>query len=311
MAPIRPDNYEFAFDTGSIGAVRQRLGLSQAALADQLDVPVNTVSRWETGANSPDAKALAAIYSIAKSRNVTPRFFKSRTRKTSQGGDRTRAVVVWDFQNRSLDAREVEEEWGYIRDYLHLRFPRTRFNLHCRAYAGLDHSRSSEELKRLGFEVFAGWFDADSQVVNDVKVECRNHPDKTVLVLVADDGDYVDLIRELKQMDVDVLVLGTDECSERLRRAVGNGGYLPWDAPYVITRCVEVVREIAGNPITRSEFGKKCKNRLDEAEVYPGNVGYSKRNPYGSVLRWLEAHGIISTTRTRGKSNAIRIKLTI
>ena len=310
MAPIRPDNYEFAFDPGSIGAVRQRLGLSQAALADQLDVPVNTVSRWETGANSPDAKALAAIYSIAKSRNVTPRFFKSRTRKTNQSGDRTRAVVVWDFQNRSLDAHEVEEEWGYIRDYLHLRFPRTRFNLHCRAYTGLDHSRSSEELKRLGFEVFAGWFDADSQVVNDVNAACRIHPEKTVLVLVADDGDYVNLIRELKQRDVEVFVLGTDECSEPLRRAVGNGGYLPWDAPYVITRCVEVIREIAGCPITRAEFANQCEIRLDEAEVYPGDVGYSNRNPYGSVLRWLEAQGIVSTTRTRGKSNTITIKLT-
>ena len=82
-----------------------------------------------------------------------------------------------------------------------------------------------------------------------------------------------------------------------------------WDAPFVITECVQVIRNLKGRAISKAEFGNRCKSRLEEAEVYPGDVGYSKRNPYGSVLRWLEAQGMVTTTKVPGKPDSMTIKL--
>jgi len=44
MTPITPD---------AIRAARTRLGLTQAQLADRLNVPSNTVARWEQGNRTP------------------------------------------------------------------------------------------------------------------------------------------------------------------------------------------------------------------------------------------------------------------
>lgn len=309
MAPIRPDHYDFAFDPDSLGAIRRRLGLTQAALAEQLDVPVNTVSRWETGATAPDAKALAAIFSIARAGGATPQFFKRRANLKQSQGQRTQLLFVWDFQNHGLDASDIEEEWRYIHQYLKLRFPKACSNLRRWAYTALHQGQAARELKRLEFQVFEGWFDADSQIIKDVQAACQDRPSDTVLVLVTDDGNFSELLIELKQAGVDAYVLGTDECSERLRKPLGNGGIVPWDAPFVITECVEVIRELKGRPISKAEFGNCCKSRLEESEIYPDDVGYSKRNPYGSVLRWLEAQGIVTTAKVAGKPDSTIIRL--
>ena len=216
---------------------------------------------------------------------------------------------MWDFQNHGIEASDIEEEWGYIRRYLNLRFPRARTNLHCRAYTSLHQRQAAHELARLGFEVFEGLFDADSQIINDAQVICLERPSRTIFVLVTDDGNFSEFLIGLKQSEVDAYVLGTDECSERLRRAVRNGGFVPWDAPFVITECIEVIRELKGKPISRAEFGSNCKSRLEEDEIYPDDVGFSRRNPYGSLLRWLEAQGIVEMTKVRGKSDSVVIRL--
>ena len=309
MAPIRPDHYDFAFDPDSLGAIRKRLGLTQAILAEQLDVPVNTVSRWETGATTPDAKALAAIFSIAKANGANPQFFKRRASLKQPQDQRTRLLFVWDFQNHALDASDIEDEWHYIHEYLKLRFPKACSNLSRWAYTALHQGQAAGELKRLGFEVYQGFFDADSQIIKDVQTACQDQPSNTVLVLVTDDGNFSELVSGLKQAGVDTYVLGTEECSERLRKSLGSGGVVPWDAPFVITECVQVIRELKGKAIGKAEFGNRCKSRLEEAEVYPGDAGYSKRNPYGSVLRWLEAQGMVTTTKVPGKPDSMTIKL--
>ena len=311
MTPIRPDHYDYAFDPDSLGAIRRRIGLTQAALAEQLDVPVNTVSRWETGATVPDAKALAAIFSIAKAGGASPHFFKGRAELKQLQGQRTQLLFVWDFQNHGLDASDIDEEWSYIHQYLKLRFPKARRNRRCWAYTALHQGQAARELERLGFQVFQGRFDADSQIIKDVQAACQNRPSKTVLVLVTDDGNFSEFLTELKQAGVDAYVLGTDECSERLRKPLGNGGVVPWDAPFVITQCVQVIRDLRGRPISKAEFGNKCKSRLEEDEIYPDDVGYSKRNPYGSVLRWLEAQGIITTAKVPGKPDSTIIRLQV
>ncbi len=307
MAPIRPDHHDFAFKPETLDALRKRLELTQAALAEHLDVPVNTVSRWETGATTPDANALAAIFSVAKERGVTPQFFKRRA--TLKQKQPTQLLFAWDFQNRGLDASDVEEEWPPMRKYLDLLFPKTRSSRRYLAYTSPHQYGAAQELEHQGFQVFTGFFDADAQLIRDVKAACQSRPSKTVVFLVTDDGNFGNLLLELKQMGVEAYVWGTDECSERLRKALGDGNFVHWDAPFVITECVEVIKELKGKPIGRAEFGNRCNDRLEESEVYPGDVGFSRRNPYGSALRWLEKQGIVTTAKVSGQPDSVTIRL--
>ena len=309
MVPIRPDHFNYTFDPNTLDSLRKRLGLTQAALAEQLDIPVNTVSRWETGATTPDAKALAAIYSIAKGRGVTPQFFKRRADLTRTQNQQTKLFFVWDFQNRGLDSSDIEDEMLYIQKYLDLRFPRTRSSRQFWAYTAPHQRAASQELKRDGFDVYESSFDADSQIIKDVLEACQTRPTKTVVILVTDDGNFSDMLLELKRAKVDTYVWGTDECSERLLKALGDERFILWDAPFVITECTEVIKDLNGKAIHKGEFGTLCKIRLDEYEIYPDDVGFSKRNPYGSVLRWLEAQGFIVTTAVSGKPDLVTITL--
>ncbi|MBI2166597.1 MAG: helix-turn-helix domain-containing protein [Chloroflexi bacterium] len=288
---------------------RKRLGLTQAKLAELLDVPVNTVSRWETGATTPDANALAAIYSIAKQQDVTPQFFQRRATVQTAERQRTKLILAWDYQNRGLDASEVASEWSYMWKYIDLLHPGTKASRQLWAYTSPYQWNAADELKKLRFQVYDGAFDADSQLVQDVRAECQKKPNKTVFVLAADDGNYVELLRGLKEIGVDVYVWGTDQCNERLVKAVDPGHFIHWDGPFVVTECVDVVRGLNGRQITRAEFGSLCKSRLDEEGAYPYEVGFSAKNPYSSVLRWLDRQGIVEITEVTGKSDTVSIRL--
>ena len=82
MTPANEGMYEFKND--SLVEIRKLMGISQSKMAEELGIPANTLSRWETGATSPDAKALAAIYSKAKEYGVSniPPFFGVRRAST-------------------------------------------------------------------------------------------------------------------------------------------------------------------------------------------------------------------------------------
>lgn len=78
MTPAKQGLYEFNNDI--LVEIRKRMGISQSKMAELLDVQANTLSRWETGINDPDASALASIYSLAKEHGIDiPPLFKIRT----------------------------------------------------------------------------------------------------------------------------------------------------------------------------------------------------------------------------------------
>ena len=80
VAPIRPEDHAFVFQASVLVDLRRKLDLNQAELAESLDVPVNTLSRWERGSNVPDANALAVLFSIAKERGVEARIPSNKGR---------------------------------------------------------------------------------------------------------------------------------------------------------------------------------------------------------------------------------------
>jgi len=73
MAPIKQGLYEFKKE--SLIEIRKELGISQGKMAELLDVPANTLSRWETGTTVPDAGALASIYSLAREHGIDTLMF--------------------------------------------------------------------------------------------------------------------------------------------------------------------------------------------------------------------------------------------
>lgn len=50
----------------AIKALRLALGLTQAELAHQLGVAIQTVNRWETGKYQPDPRSRRALERLAK-----------------------------------------------------------------------------------------------------------------------------------------------------------------------------------------------------------------------------------------------------
>ena len=309
MAPIKSDQFEYAFRPQSIEALRKQLGLTQAGLAEELDVPVNTVSRWETGATTPDARALAALYSVAKGRGINPQFFQRRVEVTAKQRERTKLFFAWDFQNLAFDASSVEAEWEYLKEYLDLLFPRTRANRHLMAYGSPHQREAVQKLQGDRIQAVEGVFDADSQIINDAREYCLISPSKTVLVLATNDGGFGNMLVELKDAGVDCYVTGTDKCSDRLKKVVDNDHFIHWDKPFIVVKCVEVIKELNGQSITKAAFGQQCQNHFEKSGFLPADVGFSKNHPYSSVLRWLEAQGLILTSAVSGKKDEISIKL--
>lgn len=234
---------------------------------------------------------------------------------------RTKLILAWDFQNLALNVDEIEDEWGYMKKYLDLLFPATRASRVQRVYSsqprfldylvqpGVSKPTVKGTFETLKFEVFEGYFDADSQLVRDSLQDCVTNPRKTIFILVSKDGDYADFLRELKRIGVDVYIWSEkDEISERLESSIENGNLILWDKPYLVAECVEVIKALKGEPVKRGSFGQCCRERLQKNEIYPQDVGFSRRNPYGSLLTWLESQGIVEV-RIVKEPDLISIKM--
>ena len=111
MAPVEKGSYRF--DPKGLVDIRNRLGIAQFEMALLLGVPPNTLSRWETGKATPDAHSLAAIYSFARERGLNPSFFRHFV-----AGQRTRLVVVLDFQDLGVSALSVKQMDSYLMEEL-------------------------------------------------------------------------------------------------------------------------------------------------------------------------------------------------
>lgn len=306
MVPIKQDYFDYRFDPAVLREIRTKLNLSQAKLAEMLDVPPNTLSRWEIGATFPDARALAAIYSIAKNKNITPNFFKKHG-NSSPKKQKTKLLLAWDFQNLGLDANCINEEWGYMKKYLDLFHSDSKGHRILRAYSSPNQRNATEILEGLNFDIREGYFDADSQLIRDSMADCQINPNKWEYIIITADGDYEHMLKDMQSMGVATYIWSSEQCSEKLRNAIDHEHFVNWDAPNVIVTCMEVIKGLKGKVISRANFGILCKKELDSQQLYPNDVGFSRKNPYGSLLRWLERRGIISITEKKGRSDSISI----
>jgi transcriptional regulator with XRE-family HTH domain len=218
MAPIKAGKYEYRPET--LAGLREQLALKQTKMAELLGIPANTLSRWETGATTPDAEALASIYSLALERGITPNFFNRRRPGSKPSTSRSTLLAMWDFQNVGIPVHQVKSLELTIRGELDKRFARASHRLF-KAFANPNQAAASDELLELGWRVWEDDEEIDDEIIAQAKSDCGQDPEDTILVLIAQDGDYLELIRELREQGVSVyLFTRQHEYSQRLAQVV-------------------------------------------------------------------------------------------
>ncbi len=230
MTPVKPGDYVFSKE--SLVKVRSGLGLSQAKMGERLGVPKNTVSRWETGETAPDAHSLAAIYSLAQKKGIVANFFAPTKPKTPV---RNAALVYWDSEytredwNGETKRTELDK---FIRHEVRKRVPKAERQLF-KVFTSTSREVVSDQLEKLNWRVWEreGWSDTDwSEEIYDQALSDAGHsPANSVVFLVTQDTDHVDLIEDLRERDVRVYLFAPSSVSQELVAAVGKRRWIKLD----------------------------------------------------------------------------------
>ena len=247
MTPIRSGRYEYRYS--SLIHLRQRLKLKQREMAKLLDIPANTLSRWENGATKPDAESLAAIYSLAKEHGVTPEFFHRRKPVAKQTKGRSRLIVLWDFQFVPVAWNQLDEILNWVGNQLTKRFGRASYRL-LKAFAWESQANETDKLIEAGWRIFEDNEDLIDEIYDHAKSDCGQDPEDTTLVLIAADEAYAELVKELKAQGVRVhLISPPQKCDQPLLDAVGSRRRIPlpeYYSPPIGTRVRNFVSQLIG-----------------------------------------------------------------
>ena len=230
MAPA--DRGSYRFDPKGIVNIRNRLGMTQFQMALMLGVPANTLSRWETGRATPDAHSLAAIYSFAQERGLNPSFFRKYVE-----GDRTRLVVILDFQNLGVSALNVQQMDRYIMDEVDRVAPSTHEEVF-KAFASPDQVVGIGELKKLKWQVRVDESDQDDVIAQQIRSTCGLDPEDTILMVCSKDGGFKETIKDMSGSGVEVYLHTPPNASQTLLDAVNIDHLTQWPArfPVVVQR---------------------------------------------------------------------------
>jgi transcriptional regulator with XRE-family HTH domain len=218
----------YVFDAGTIRRLRERLDWSQAKLALELQIPINTVSRWESGATTPDARSLASIYSVAKANGQEISFFGRAEGVVTTVQQRTRAIVVWDYQNMGIRYGGFGETAEQLLRFIRSRYPGISI---AHAVVFTDHMSGWQirsEIQDAQFELDDSESgDRDSDIAELLLRLSAKKAGRTVVFLVSKDGDFATTIEQVRAKGAHVWVWGGGEESERLVRAVGRKYVIP------------------------------------------------------------------------------------
>jgi transcriptional regulator with XRE-family HTH domain len=221
MTPIKQGKYEFNHE--SLIAVRNQIGMTQRKMAETLNVPPNTLSRWENGTTVPDAKYLAAFYSIAKEHGITPSFFEIRGKAQNF---KYQLIVLWDFQVSGTPASWVQYEHNIIQTELQKRF--SSMTPLMKVFTHKTQDKAAIELDKLGWTVFEGGNEIFNDIIQNAKSDSGHNPEGTVLVLISRDDKFVELINELKNNGVIIYIISPPVYNNKLFEVVGQANSIPW-----------------------------------------------------------------------------------
>ena len=223
MAPVTPRSFEF--NPASIASLRNRLKLKQTKMAELLGVPANTLSRWETGVTKPDAESLAAIYSIAQERGASVDFFERATKAKSKTTKSLRVAILVDFQNLGVSAKNVSKFNKHVRETVQRFLPNQKHSLF---WAFVSPNQAGAALKQNGWKVKEGSGNWDKDIIQQAKAYCGEDPNSTALVLITKDGDFAQLVKDLKGKGVQVYLMAPVNPSNKLLNAVDKKYRMPW-----------------------------------------------------------------------------------
>ena len=204
MTPVTPGAYLFRKE--SITELRQRLGLSQAAMAARIGVPKNTISRWETGETTPDAQSLAAIYSLGMEVGVVATFFAPVKQKAPV---RDAALVYWDVP--TIYGWHTEPHSTAMVNEVKKRVPHaTRWLF--KAFVGRNDIHLTRGLESLGWRVWTsttltGYTDWIEEIYDQALSDAGQNPAGSVVFLATADTRHVELIQELRDRQVRVYLV--------------------------------------------------------------------------------------------------------
>ena len=227
MVPARRRGYNF--NPASIVDLRQRLGLSQRQMASRLGIPQNSLSRWERGATTPDAESLAAIYSVGAEEGILPKFFAKETVKEPVAV-RDVALVYWDIQNLAPSYSNAAEWDAFIRSEVHRRVPKAKRIL-LKAFSSTTHQLATNELEKKEWRVWEDHGDWDEDIYDQAMSDAGQSPRHTVVFLVTADGDYADMVEELRNRGVRVYLIAPSTASKSLISAVGEKRWIREGGP--------------------------------------------------------------------------------
>ena len=221
MSPVTPGSYRFSKQ--SLVDARRRLHLSQAGLAAKVGVPKNTVSRWETGATTPNADALAKIYSIAREKGIMPKFFapvKAMVRI------RDRALVYWDLDSLNPFGWNADVgKWdNFIEAEVYKRIPKPAHE-QFKVFSETGNSPTLGRLQDLNWDI---WEDSSALVRHSLS-ESGQYTETSSVFLITANPACVELIEWLKDDGVLVYLLAPSNVSELLIRAVGKKRWINLD----------------------------------------------------------------------------------
>ena len=304
--PPRPQSHQF--DPQSLVQIRRALGVSQAEMARTLGIPVNSVSRWEVGATVPSAASLAAVYSVAIDGGVAPRFFRRTPRQDGLSGTRTKLVVAWDHRNAPLESEDLLFWWRLMMEYLLYRFPEAGSLWLVRLFGELGGVLDYARLETEGFLVMRGSGDLRERLAAECRADCGLEPEATVLILVARDAAYADLVAGMVEQGVEVCVWAPEDADAHLVSAVDREHLVSWTEPYVIAAFLILIDGLEGRRITRARFAAECRKLVGEQPYFdPTAIGFRRRNPYGALLDWLVEHGFVDLRSDRDNPNFISV----
>lgn len=223
MVPVTPG--AFVFDPGALVKVRNALGLSQAQMAARLGVPQNTVSRWETGATTPDAHSLAAVYSVAQKVGLMATFFKKAADPVP-----ALAACYWDMATVPVHANVAAQVSEFLTGLMEQRAQRAERSLR-KVFSNPPHDPTTAILQECGW---GEWQDEGSQIdeiIHHVLSDIGHDPGSSVVFLVTANEALSDLVEEARRRRARVYVVKpgimfADPRSSRLVQAAGQRSYI-------------------------------------------------------------------------------------
>ena len=198
MVPVTPG--AFVFDSGALVKVRSALGLSQAAMAARLGIPQNTVSRWETGATTPDAHSLAAFYSVAQEVGLMVTFF------TKANPVPALAACYWDMVSLPVDALAAPAASGFFTGLMEQRAQGAERML-LKVFANPQHDRATDALEKLNWRVWQDDGAWEGSIFNQVLSDIGHDPERSIVFVATANDKHIDLVKEARERGARVYVV--------------------------------------------------------------------------------------------------------